>query len=46
MLSSEKGDSPDCCFQRRHVMQGPKPVSRRDFMRLSGLAFGTAGFAL
>ncbi len=27
-------------------MQGPKPVSRRDFMRLSGLAFGTAGFAL
>ena len=26
-------------------MQGPKPMSRREFMRLSGLAFGAAGFA-
>jgi len=27
-------------------MQGPKPMSRREFMRLSGLAFGAAGFAM
>ena len=27
-------------------MQGPKPMSRREFMRLSGVAFGAAGFAM